>query len=100
LTRLTIGITNAARDDVLIANIARAQQRRSALRNDDLTTIAPRDCIAVRYLGEMLPFTFLSPKLLRAILEGRKPTALTTTWLRRHGLPLSWAEQDRILAQL
>jgi site-specific DNA recombinase len=94
-------MTNAARDDVLIANIARAEQRRSALRNDDdLTTIAPRGCIAVKYLGEMLPFVFLSPELLRAILEGRKPTALTTTWLRRHGLPLSWAEQDRILAQL
>ena len=100
-TRLVIGATPPGRDDILIANIARAEQWRSALCDgDDLATIAARDDITVNYLGEMLPFAFLSPKLVRAILEGRQPSVLTTNWLRRHGLPLSWAEQDRILAQL
>ncbi|NNJ69031.1 MAG: hypothetical protein HKP54_13435 [Boseongicola sp.] len=100
-SRLTIGVAKAARDDILTANIARAEQWRSALYNgDDLKTIATREGITVKYLGEMLPFAFLSPKLVRAILDGRQPSVLTTNWLRRHGLPLSWAEQDRILAQL
>ena len=100
-SRLIIGTNQPAKDDILIANIARAVQWRSALCNgDDLASIAARDGITVKYLGEMLPFAFLAPKLVRAILEGRQPSALTTNWLRRHGLPMSWAEQERILAQL
>ena len=100
-TRLIIGAAQPTRDDILIANIARAEQWRMALCNgDDLTTIAARDGITVKYLGEMLPFAFLSPKLVRVTLEGRQPSALTTNWLRRHVLPSSWAEQERILAQL
>ena len=100
-TRLIVGAPDPERDDILIANVARAEQWRTALCNgDDLTTIATREGITVKYLGEMLPFGFLAPKLIRAILEGRQPSALTTNWLRRRGLPMSWAEQERILAQI
>lgn len=100
-TRLMIGAVQPARDDILIANVARAEQWRAALcEGEDLASIAARDGITVNYLGEMLPFAFLSPKLVRAILEGRQPPALTTNWIRRHNLPASWAEQDRIVAQL
>ena len=100
-TRLIVGAPPPERDDVLIANVARAEQWRVALCNgDDLTTIAARHGITVKYLGEMLAFAFLSPKLVRAILEGRQPLVLTTNWLRRHGLPMSWAEQEDVLARL
>ena len=100
-TRLVIGAPQPSRDAVLIANVARAEQWRTALCNgDDLATIAARDGITEKYLGQMLCFAFLYPKLVRAILEGRQPPALTTNWVRRHGLPLSWADQDRIVAQL
>ena len=100
-TRLAIGAQQPDRDDILIANIARAEQWRTALCNgDDLATIAARDGITEKYLGQMLCFAFLSPKLVRAVLEGRQPPTLTTNWVRRHGLPLSWAEQDRIVAHL
>ena len=100
-TRLIVGAPDPERDDILIANIARAERWRTALCNgDDLTTIADREGITVKYLGEMLPFAFLSPKLVRAILEGRQPPALTTNWLRRHGLPMSWAEPELFRAEL
>ena len=100
-TRLIIGVAQPARDDILIANVAKAALWREALcRGDELATIAARNGITVNYLGAMLPFAFLSPKLVRAILEGRQPPSLTTNWIRRHGLPASWADQDRILAQL
>ncbi|MEO9825384.1 MAG: recombinase family protein [Paracoccaceae bacterium] len=100
-TRLVIGAAQPARDDILIANIARASGWREALRKgDSLSTIAARDNITERYLGQMLAFAFLSPKLVRAILEGRQPSALTTNWIRRRNLPASWADQDRIVAQL
>jgi len=99
-TRLIIGAAQPARDDVLIANVARASAWRVALCNgDELATIAARDGISVKYLGQMLSFAFLSPKLVRAILDGRQPPALTTNWIRRHDFPASWAEQDSIVAQ-
>ena len=95
------GVAQPARDDILIANVAKAVLWREALcRGDELATIAAHNGITVNYLGAMLPFAFLSPKLVRAILQGRQPPALTTNWIRRHGLPASWAEQDRIIAQL
>jgi len=59
-----------------------------------------RDDITTKYLGKMLVYAFLSPKLVRAIIEGRQPTSLTTNWIRRHDFPASWADQDRIIAQL
>lgn len=100
-TRLVIGQAQSARDDILIANVARASGWREALCNgDSLSIIATRDGINEQYLGQMFAFAFLSPKLVRAILEGCQPPALTTNWMRRHGLPSSWAEQDRIAAQL
>ena len=99
--RLVIGAGQPARDDILISNIARASAWREALcMGEDLATIAARDGIAVNYLGAMLNFAFLSPKLVRLICEGRQPPILTTNWIRRHGLPVSWAEQDHIIAQL
>jgi site-specific DNA recombinase len=99
--RLVIGTSRGERDDILIANVVRAEGwRRALLRGEDLGTIAARDGITVKYLGEMLPFAFLSPKLVRAILAGKQPAALTTNWIRRHGVPASWPEQDAILAQL
>ena len=99
-TRLIIGATQSDRDDILIANVARASVWRDALcKGDDLAVIALREGITVKYLGQMLSFAFLSPKLVRAILDGRQPPALTTNWIRRHDFPASWAEQDCIVAQ-
>ncbi|WP_137700412.1 recombinase family protein [Marimonas lutisalis] len=100
-TRLVIGESPTERDDILIANVAKAAQWRAALcKGDELAVIATRDGITVKYLGQMLTFAFLSPKLVRMIMRGHQPPALTTNWIRRHGLPSSWAEQDRIVAQL
>ena len=100
-TRLIIGAPQPARDDILIANVARAALWREALcKGDALAAIAARDGLSVKYLGEMLGFAFLSPKLVRAILDGRQPPALTTNWIRRRGLPMSWAEQDHMLTQV
>ena len=100
-SRLVLGAGQPARDDALISNIARASTWREALcKGEDLATIAARDGITVKYLGQMLVFAFPSPKLVRAILQGRQPPELTTNWIRRHGFPACWTEQDRILAQL
>lgn len=63
---------------------------------DDFADIAAQDGSIVKYLGQMLVFTFLSPKLVRAILEGRQPRALITNWIRRREPSVFSAERDRI----
>jgi len=40
---------------------------------------------------------FLAPDIQRAILEARQPPTLTLEQLMREDLPLSWAEQRRVL---
>ncbi|MEM0950332.1 MAG: hypothetical protein AAGK37_23280 [Pseudomonadota bacterium] len=65
---------------------------RSVVHGEDLAEIVTREGITVQCLGQMLPFAFLSPKLVRAILAGRRPLALPTNQIRRRGLPASGAE--------
>ncbi|MEP3636160.1 MAG: hypothetical protein ABJN14_02750 [Paracoccaceae bacterium] len=99
--RLIIGTSTRSRDEILVRNVARAEQwRAEILKGETLPSIAVREGVSVKYVSQMLSFAFLSPKLVRLILEGRQPPALTTNWIRRHGLPASWLEQDSILKQL
>jgi hypothetical protein len=45
-----------------------------------------------------LPLAYLAPDITQAILEGRQPVDLTAFRLKRIGaLPVSWAEQRRLL---
>lgn len=66
------------RDETLIANFLQAEQWSAALwKSDEFAVIAARNDVTVKYLGQMLLFVFLLPKLVRVILEGRQPPALT-----------------------
>ena len=95
--RLTIGEPIAERDDILIANIARATSWLEEMKaGADYASIAGRHGTSANYVAEMLPFALLAPNLVRSVLAGRHPTQLTTNWLRRHGLPDNWAKQARI----
>ena len=96
--RLTIGEPQAERDDILLANIARATTWLEEMKvGADYASIASLHGTSANYVAEMLPFAFLAPNLVRSVLAGRHPPRLTTNWLRRHGLPENWAEQARIL---
>jgi hypothetical protein len=49
-------------------------------------------------VSRILPFALLAPDIVEAILAGRQPVALTVSRLKRIGdLPVSWAEQRRLL---
>ena len=46
----------------------------------------------------MIPFAFLAPDIVEAILDGRQPVELTAARLRRvRDLPISWVEQRCLL---
>ena len=47
------------------------------------------------YLADMLRTSFLSPKIIGAIIEGRQPIALSRTQLvTTNRIPLLWTEQE------
>ncbi len=60
----------------------------------DLVT---RHGVAQGDVSRCLPLAFLAPDIVEAILQGRQPVELTVLRLKRIGLPLSWADQRRLL---
>jgi DNA invertase Pin-like site-specific DNA recombinase len=61
-------------------------------------SIARRERIAPRYIRDLMPLAFLSPKIVKAIVEGRQPAELSIISLaRRIDVPLLWTEQQQAL---
>lgn len=60
-----------------------------------LDEIAARENLVERYVRRLSVLAFLSPKIIRAIMDGTAPTDLTVTSLTQ-ALPHSWAAQERM----
>lgn len=89
-------------DKALISALAKAHVYLQALTDG---TKASRKDIAHRFkthpedVSRLLPLAFLSPKITQAILTGRQSADLSVRYLTREiDLPLSWAEQEALLA--
>ena len=52
-----------------------------------------------RLPGE-LRYAFLAPDIVRAIVEGRQPVGLTSSYLLHHPLPDDWEKQRVLVATL
>jgi site-specific DNA recombinase len=86
-------------DRPLIKAVARARRWSNQLLSGQVSSIrsiARQERIVPRYVRDLLPLAFLSPRIVEAILEGRQPPELTVTGLtRRIDLPLLWSVQER-----
>jgi len=96
------GGTRPCRIDLpLLKAVARSRRWSSDLlsgRAASVRDIAKRAGVAGRYVREILPLGFLSPRIVEAIVEGRQPPELTVIDLtRRLDLPLLWSAQERVL---
>jgi site-specific DNA recombinase len=56
--------------------------------------IAKREDRVERHVRFLASLAFLSPRIIRAIIDGNAPPGLTVTGLAKT-LPYSWAEQER-----
>ena len=64
-----------------------------------LTEIARREGIDKPKVTRLLRLAFLSPRLVRRILEGEQPVGVTVkTLTREHDLPRLWQEQEALVA--
>ena len=100
-TKLILNGSARPVDQVLLANIARAQSWFAMIREGkSYEDIAQATGTSRHRVQQMLHFAFLAPDIVRAITEGRQPAALTTKWLTRHPLPADWRAQRQVLATL
>jgi len=96
------GETGAVRfDRALLKAVGRARRWRHQIESGQrpsIAGIARNERIAPRYIRDLMPLAFLSPKIVQAILEGRQPADLSIISLaRRIELPLLWTEQPQVL---
>ena len=103
--RLVVGLPNAPEkpkaDPQLVILLNDASRARAlALAKPTLTL----DELAIRYgrsterYKRLLRLSYLSPAVVEAIIASRQPPHLTNRFLQNlDGLPLIWAEQDRLL---
>jgi len=61
-------------------------------------TIATDSRTSASEVSRHLPFAFLAPRIIEAILAGQQPEDLTAHHLLRLGeLPIAWQEQSELL---
>lgn len=88
-------------DRPLIAMIAKAHAWLEALTDGQelgRKDVAERFGVHPAEVSRLLPFAFLSPRIVEAILTGRQPADLSVRHLVRGiDLPVSWAEQAKLL---
>jgi site-specific DNA recombinase len=88
-------------DHPLLKAVARARGWSADLlsgRAGSVREIARRERVAPRYVRELLPLGFVSPRIVEAIAKGRHPAELTVIHLtRRIELPLLWNAQQQTI---
>lgn len=101
-TKLIIGKnTNVNIDTVLIRNIALAHAIYQDLKSGKtMETIAEEVGLSKRRILQLIDHAFLSPQILKSILEGTQPLDLTTEWLQRNQVPSCWNGQKNLFATL
>jgi site-specific DNA recombinase len=88
-------------DPALLKAMARAKvwfEEFASGRVRSLTDIARREKIAPRYVERLSRLSFVAPRIVEAICQGRQPADLNAeTLLNRIDLPLEWATQVNAL---
>ena len=90
-------------DRALVKAIARANSRRQMLLSGEVNSIealAKRSGQDRGHVARTLSLAFLSPAFMRAIVRGEQPPSLRLTHLLAADLPVSWREQEVLLAGL
>ena len=89
------------RDHGLIANISKAHQWLALLTSGKMTSIkeiATSEKVDPTHVTRMLHRAFLSPDIVRSILNGTQPVHFDLKFLKQfRALPVDWTEQRKLL---
>jgi hypothetical protein len=84
-------------DRSLVKAIVWARDLRQRLEREgtSLDELAGQEGCSRPYISNMIKLAYLAPSITKAILDGTQPTSLTLADLRKHDIPISWADQRR-----
>jgi hypothetical protein len=90
-------------DSTILKATARARRWFDDLvsgRAASMVEIGKREGVGKRYVSRMIRLSFLAPRIIERIAEGRQPPELTAQFLStsRGDLPLSWQAQEKLPA--
>ena len=96
-TRIIAGAPKQQSDKMLIQRLAEAHrwvnQLRAGVPPSQLSACHGRSDAYIRTRAQL---AFLSPRIQAAILDGTQPPGLCLEQILRNGVPLDWAEQQRV----
>ena len=96
-TKLVLGNPTKSVDRTLLRNIANAFSWLDRIKaGKTYEEIATEDAIPTDRVRKAIRYAFLAPDIVRAIVEGRQPVGLTSSYLLHHPLPDDW-EKQRVL---
>jgi site-specific DNA recombinase len=87
-------------DRKLVGLLAEAMQVRELVQASpelSLNQLGKRDGRCRTQLGRLLRLSWLSPRIVEAIIDGRQPTHLDRKQLLEADLPICWSAQERLL---
>jgi site-specific DNA recombinase len=90
-------------DKLLVRALARAHAMRLKLETGKATSVPDLMAqfgFAESYVRKILPIGFLAPDLMEQILDGRQPARLQLGHICDGKLPLDWAQQRALFAEL
>ena len=98
-TKLVLGNPTKSVDRTLLRNIANALSWLDRIKaGKTYEQIATENAIPTDRVRKAIRYAFLAPDIVRAIVEGRQPVGLTSSYLLHHPLPDDW-EKQRVLVK-
>lgn len=88
------------RDPTLLELLRDATEVRELVMKSEgasLNRISRRENRCRKQLARLLRVSWLSPRIIETILEGRQPARLSRKWLLQVDLPIDWSEQEQLL---
>ena len=90
-TKLVLGNPTKSVDRTLLRNIANALSWLDRIKaGKTYEEIATENAIPTDRVRKAIRYAFLAPDIVRAIVEGRQPVGLTSSYLLHHPLPDDW----------
>jgi len=93
--------TMTSKDKILIKNIRAANRWYQATqKGQSFAEIADKDGTSTNTIQRVISLAFLAPDIVRDILHGQQPLALTSDWLLRQTLPSDFKDQRDLINSL
>ena len=100
-TTLIIGAAVKSGDEILVHNLAKAQQYYDAIKHGQgFDEIAKSKNLSTRRVMQIIDLAFLAPTIVQSIVTSDQPMGLTTKWLSGNSIPADWHAQRQIVASL